>query len=35
LAVRDVAFEVTGRHASRQPGISLENTVKQAKGSRA
>jgi DNA-binding transcriptional LysR family regulator len=34
LAVRDVAFEVAGRHASRQPGISLEITAKQAKGTR-
>jgi DNA-binding transcriptional LysR family regulator len=34
LAVRDVAFEVAARHASRQPGISLENTAKQAKGTR-
>jgi DNA-binding transcriptional LysR family regulator len=34
LAVRDVAFDVAGRHASRQPGISQEITAKQAKGTR-
>jgi hypothetical protein len=34
LAVRDRAIDVVGRHAPRQPGISVQIAPQQSKGQR-